>query len=338
LFAIVLFIAGEFFVVGVILAIWAVVSQLFLPVAKRIAFVVSSPLLDGRRGQAATVSAVLFMVVAGLLFAVPFPLVTTSEGVVWTPENGEVRAGADGVVVRLIATPNSIVQVGDPLIEIEDPLLPHRVEILEAELAEARSRFEALRTTNPVQADIVKVEMGVIDANLDVARERLASLVIRSPASGVFLIDRPPDWPGQFVRHGDLVAYVADVASGTVRVAVAQEDIGLIRQQTRTVSVRLADRLDETLQANISREVPLASERLPSAALGTTGGGTFVVDPTKTDGVHALQKVFQLELGLEQPVTRIGGRVYVRFDLGSEPLGLQWLRRARQLFLSQFHV
>ena len=34
----------------------------------------------------------------------------------------------------------------------------------------------------------------------------------------------------------------------------------------------------------------------------------------------------------------IGGRAYLRFDHGWEPLGLQWYRRARQLFLSRFNV
>ena len=33
-----------------------------------------------------------------------------------------------------------------------------------------------------------------------------------------------------------------------------------------------------------------------------------------------------------------GGRVYIRFDHGLEPLGMQWYRRIRQLFLSRFHV
>jgi putative peptide zinc metalloprotease protein len=34
----------------------------------------------------------------------------------------------------------------------------------------------------------------------------------------------------------------------------------------------------------------------------------------------------------------VGGRVHVRFDHGWAPLGLQWYRQVRQLFLSHFNV
>jgi putative peptide zinc metalloprotease protein len=48
--------------------------------------------------------------------------------------------------------------------------------------------------------------------------------------------------------------------------------------------------------------------------------------------------VFHIELTVDEPVNRLGGRTYVRFDHGTEPLGFQWYRRVRQLFLRQFNV
>jgi len=41
---------------------------------------------------------------------------------------------------------------------------------------------------------------------------------------------------------------------------------------------------------------------------------------------------------LPVPVERLGSRVYVRFDHGREPLGWQWFRRIRQLFLRRLNV
>jgi hypothetical protein len=34
----------------------------------------------------------------------------------------------------------------------------------------------------------------------------------------------------------------------------------------------------------------------------------------------------------------VGGRAYIRFDLGWQPIGYQWYRNARQLFLSRLNV
>jgi putative peptide zinc metalloprotease protein len=76
---------------------------------------------------------------------------------------------------------------------------------------------------------------------------------------------------------------------------------------------------------------------LPSAALADQGGGSYASDPAEKDGVHTLQPVFLVDLNLPgHALQRIGGRAWVRFDHGMEPLALQAYRRAAQLFLQHF--
>jgi len=56
--------------------------------------------------------------------------------------------------------------------------------------------------------------------------------------------------------------------------------------------------------------------------------------------LRTLENVFEFEVGLPEsaPNDYLGNRVYVRFDHGFEPLGLQLYRAARQLLLSRFSV
>jgi putative peptide zinc metalloprotease protein len=72
--------------------------------------------------------------------------------------------------------------------------------------------------------------------------------------------------------------------------------------------------------------------------LGDTGGGSLAVDPSDPSGTTTLEQVFHVELVFDEPVERLGGRSYVRFDHGTEPLGWQWYRQLRQLFLRRFDV
>jgi putative peptide zinc metalloprotease protein len=53
-----------------------------------------------------------------------------------------------------------------------------------------------------------------------------------------------------------------------------------------------------------------------------------------------VQKLFEVdvELDAEQRPVHIGARAYVRFHHGWEPLGMQWYRTARQMFLSRLNV
>jgi putative peptide zinc metalloprotease protein len=121
---------------------------------------------------------------------------------------------------------------------------------------------------------------------------------------------------------------------------VSQAYIDLVRGQREGVEVRLSERLYEAVPATFQREVPGASETLPSPALGSDGGGTVAVDPRDQRGTTAVQKVFQVDLEIpsDSRLLNVGGRVYVRFDHGRQPLAQQWYRELRQLFLARFNV
>jgi len=186
----------------------------------------------------------------------------------------------------------------------------------------------------------VREEMASVSANLQRAREREAELVIRSPADGRFVAPNAADLPGRFLTKGQLVAYVVEPKALMARVAVGQNDIAQVRERTRGVEVMLAAWGAEPVAARINREVPGASQQLPTAALGSAGGGPFAIDPRDSKGITALGRVFQLELALPDVVRSpyLGARVYVRFDHGFEPIGFQIYRVLRQLFLRQFDV
>lgn len=61
---------------------------------------------------------------------------------------------------------------------------------------------------------------------------------------------------------------------------VPQADIALVREQTRAVRFRLADRPAVISPATTAGQVPSATAKLPSEALGARGGGTPGVERT----------------------------------------------------------
>lgn len=340
LFVIVVFISSKSLAAGVIIGVWAVFMQIGMPLYKGVKFVLSSPQIRRQRLRALSSSAAALAALAILVFLVPLPLSTRAEGVVWLPEDAVVRAGAGGFVRHFLSEPNSAVDRGDPLILCEDPLLQARVDVLEARLTELEARFDAVERKDRVEAEVIKEEIATVRGALQRANERADELVVRSPAAGVFVVPRAHDLPGRFAEQGDLLGYVLDDSEATIRVVVSQNAIGLVRGRTEHVEVKLAGEPADTLPAVIRREVPAADDRLPSAALGTAGGGSIPVDPADSKGLKALQPVFQFELALAEhaQAPHKGARVFVRFDHGAEPLFQRWYRRGRQLFLKHFDV
>ena len=142
------------------------------------------------------------------------------------------------------------------------------------------------------------------------------------------------------MNKGVFLAYVVDFPVTTIRAVVTQDNIGLVRERTQSVQVRLANDIKTIYDVSIIRKLPAASGKLPSPALGTMGGGNIPVNPADGEADNAFESVFQFVLTL--PVTanarNLGERVYVRFDLGEEALAWQWYRLGRQLFLRRFSV
>ena len=340
LFVIVLFIAGKFFAVGVLLAIWAVATQIIVPIGKNISFLAKSPGLRRQRGRVLGTSMLIVLAVLGLIFVAPAPSWTRAQGVVWVPDEAQVRAGTECFVERLLVPVDSNVVRGQPLIEAQDPFLLTRVAVLKAQLQELSAQYDAMVVQDRVQAAMIREEMASVTGNLERAREREAELIIRSPANGRFVVPNAADLPGRFVTKGQLLAYVIEPRDLTARVAIGQDDIALVRQRTRSVEVMLSDWGANPVSAQVRREVPGASRQLPTAALGSAGGGPFAVDPHDNQGVTALSRVFQLELALpaELRSSYLGARVFVRFYHGLEPVGFQLYRALRQLLLRKLDV
>ena len=339
-FVIVLFIAGKFFFIGVLLAIWAVATQVMMPVGKSLSFLFGSPNLRRQRGRALSTSVALAAAAAVLIFVVPAPNWTRTEGVIWVPEEAQVRAGADGFIQRLLAPVDSEVSGGQPLLQAEEPFLSTRVAVLNAQVEELSAKYDALMPTDRVQAAMMREELIAAQANLRRSLEREAALTFRSSASGRFVVPNAADLPGRFVNKGQLVGYVVEPRELTARVALLQDDIALVRQDTRSVEVMLAAWGADPVPARIRREVPGASLQLPTAALGSAGGGPIAVDPRDKQGVTTLKQIFQLELTIPAEVRSeyLGARVYVRFNHGFEPAGFQIYRAFRRLMLRHFNV
>ena len=142
-FVIVLFIAGQFFVIGVLLAIWAVATQVAMPIGKSLSFLFSSPSLRRQRPRALYAASVIAGTVLIMLFVAPFPSWTRTEGVIWTPEEAIVRAGADGFFEKLLAPVDGEVKRGQPPVQSEEPFLAARVAVLKSMVEELEAKYDA---------------------------------------------------------------------------------------------------------------------------------------------------------------------------------------------------
>ncbi|WP_418315724.1 PqqD family peptide modification chaperone [Piscinibacter sakaiensis] len=335
--ALVLWLGGQWLLLGFFALIYVCLTVVLQPLLRwaRQAMAAAQPGADLARLRLR-----LALVAGGAavaLFVVPLPFSTVAPAVVWLPEKAQVRPDVDGFIAELPVADGAEVKVGDLLVRLENPeLLANRAQIA--------SRLEGLRVEqflqmlrDPNAAHNQALEIERLQAEIDRADQRIALLDVRAATAGRLAMPRQQDLLGSYMRQGKTLGHVLADEDMRIRAAVAGADAHLVRHRLRDAEVRLADAPRQVLQATPSGDMPAATRQLPSAALSAQGGGPYSTDPTEKDGLHSTEPVFLVDLTLQgTPASRIGGRAWVRFDHGSEPLAMQAWRQASQLFLRHF--
>ncbi len=333
--------SNKFFFIGVAITVWGIISLLLLPALRKLTSFLSLPAIKNRYFHLFTYGISALFGIAFLLFIFPMPFWTTAQGVVWLPEQSTIRPGVDCEIVEVIAPVEQAVKKNDPLLSGVDPFLESEIQIYTARLEELYATYNAYSLQKRVERKLIIEKIQRVKGDLAQVRGKKKFLQVASPAKGNFTLLDARNLPGRFIKKGELLGYIIPVnQSTTVRAAVRQTDIDLVRNQVTRIEVRLAKQSEKLLQARVSRIVPAADFNLPSAALGTVYGGNIPVDPTDPNGLRALDTIFQVDITLPEDINNpyIGGRAYIRFEHGTLPLAMQLYRRLRQIFIRKFYV
>ncbi|MCV6611939.1 MAG: hypothetical protein OIF55_14275 [Amphritea sp.] len=336
---IVFYLLEHFLIIGMLLAGWALLTQLCLPCWRGLRFLFVSEQLSGRRFRGAAAFFLCLMSAYVVLYLTPVTLRTHSEGVVWVSPEAEIYSEADGFVEQIVALPGSQVETGQLLLKLNPERLEARVRKLEARHRELSLEIAAQSLNRRMVSDIARMDLATVEAQLQLLQQQKQSLAIRARVAGLFVVPDAEQLVGRYIERGTLLGYVYGPQQRIVRAAIQQKNIGLIQQQTLTAEIRVASLMTQTIPSHITRQQPGGSHRLPNQALGAAGGGTLAVQRTG-EGLQTVENTFvvDLELPEEALVAGIGERAYIRFVHGEEPLLLQWLRRTKQLFMGQLAV
>ena len=333
-----LYVASEYFFVGVLLAVWFVANGIVLPFLR----VARSTLREARqryfgaRLRLAAGGGVLIL--AGFAF-LPLPYFTLAQGVVWAPPDTQIRAGESCFVDALLPAHGQHVRRGEILARCSEDELVAELETARARLDELQARYRHTMAGEAVERGALLDEIEHMQADIERKSERVAALEIRSPAEGRVMWLNPRDLPGRFVSRGDYLGYVDTGESSTVRFVVSQDDVTEVRTDSLAVQVRPADALHRVRPGHRLREVPAGTRAIPDPALSTRGGGPVEVDPASEGAMRALSNWFSFEVHVPgDPAGRIGERVYVRIRHGDASMGSRLWRVVRRLFLEEFGV
>lgn len=338
LFFIILLVANYFPTLGLVIGCWLLFFQLLWPALKALNYLVSDKQLASKRTRALGVTAAGVTLAMLLLVAVPMPMSTSVEAVLWLPDEARVKVESSGEVTKLLVADGTTVEQGQELVRLHNPVLVANLAVQQAHLREYEARYQQAWVEDRAQAQLFEQDINAIRAEITLLQARVMNLVVRSPSSGIFRITRPYHLPGSFLRQGDEFALIEKPDRVRVRAALLQDEVGLVRQATEGVSIKFASNPLRSITAEMAQDIPVATRELPSQVLGAQGGGRLAVDSTHPSGTRVKEEVFLLDLALHDFVQsgHYGERAYVRFQHPAEPLAAQWYRALQQLFIRHF--
>lgn len=333
-----LFVAGQYFFIGIALAVWALLMQLGLPLFRGIKYLLSSPQLSEKRVRANLLTAAFVGSLIAITLYLPMQNATVARGVIWPTDEAVVRAGADCLIEELLIDVGSPVDVGTELLRCEPDLLETEVRRLRAQQLEARANL--LATRDRVERGLLQSELEIADDRLAVAEAKLAKTTLTGASQGEFFAPRFSDLVGRYFEQGEVIAYILNPENVAIRTMLDQDRVALLGDRLDEVELVMLREPSTIRDSVIIRKVPAASNTLVTPALGTSGGGDLSIRADGNNNPRLLQPAFEIELQLPTDVEHslIGEAVHIRFDHGTESLAALLYRQLRLLFLSRFNV
>lgn len=182
----------------------------------------------GRRGWALAAAAVL-----ASLFPVTGSVLAPAESVPAHPV--VVRSPLDGVVGRILVTPNQSVTEGTTLFALDATTLAGRLDVARQSHATAEAEYRQAAQAMVFDAK-AKAQVAILAgkaeeraAEVRLLESQLARIEARAPKAGIAVFDDVSDWIGRPVVVGEKVMAVADETDTEVEAWVSVADVGEVR-------------------------------------------------------------------------------------------------------------
>lgn len=343
-FSITLYIMGQFFAIGLLLAIWTAGAWFLMPIGKLAHWLASSSSIAEHRTRTIFATLGMIALAAGLVGLLPLPDWRRATGVVETTARTGVFFETEGFVVEANVRPGTKVRKGDVIATLINPDLDRGLATVNAQLAEAALRLQdAMNGDSAGSVDVVRKQLRVLKTQKAEVEHRIAGLVVRAPQDGAIVSGDPQGAVGAYVRRGEAACEIVDTEHLRIAATLAQGEGAWFNELPReqyVIQMRYASRVGDVVLGGKAWSPQAAQKELPHPALGYRGGGSVEVDGRDEKGRVAKRGVFTvyIEPDPAAPPGAPGERVHLRFTLPSKPLLSQVVDRLQKLIQGRVNL
>ena len=335
---ILLFVAEQFWGLGILFALTGAVIFIVLPISKFIRYLSTAPQLQTVRNRVKQVSFALLISLIILLAVVPFPRSIIAPVIVQPSSEDLIYAPVAGLIEQIVKS-GERVDIGQPLIQLSNREFEFSLKQLQAQQTE----YMGLRDWAMVaQPEIIAALSSSIVANSDRIEKNnadLQKLILDAETSGIWVATSEGGFTsGQLIEKGSSLGQIVNAnTEGKVTIVIDQQQAAAVfSEQPNEAIIRFKGAAFQPIRIENLELLENQQQRLSNASLGWAGGGPIPVDSQDPEGTLALEPFYEITahiplLDKEAPqwLNRSG---LAKISLQPEPLIWQATRKVRQLF------
>ncbi|MGE4558143.1 MAG: site-2 protease family protein [Desulfovibrionaceae bacterium] len=337
-----LFLADNYFFIGLIFGSVMIASSCIKPVLSCIKYLFRSSALRGVRARAIGKVSVLVGLLALFVFLVPLPYDIVAPGVVESCDVTNVIADSAGQVAEFCAEPGERVEKGQVLLRQSNPAIDYDIRKAKAQLQQIAILGQQALSRMGLDRNPVEKRRLALEQLLSQLEARKRDLVIRAACSGVWGLPDAEALRGQWIAKGRNLGRIVSSDNFLFKAVIVQEDASsLFDGKVLSMAVRLKGVDDADFKVENWSLLAHYQEELPSAALGWRGGGDIPLSPWDDSGLLAAEPFYLLEAdldGLCSPATLEGRTGAVRIDMASRTLAERTVLYCRQFLQKRYQL
>ncbi|MHC4434188.1 MAG: efflux RND transporter periplasmic adaptor subunit, partial [Planctomycetota bacterium] len=340
--AIILFVADRFLLAGLIMAFACALSWGVVPLFRFPIYLLSNPHLARTRSRAIAISLGCSTAILFFLAICPFPNRFRAPGLLEAAAYIRVVNDAPGYVKKVLVSTGANVVAGTPLMELSHHELDLEIAAVKGQHQETLALQMRAVYEDTAELKPIRNRLEAIENKLEHLEQQRQALVVKARETGTWVSPSGREMLGTWIARGSELGVIVNHDAVRFSAVVSQEEASrLFDGEIKDAQVRLFGQGGKALDVKDYEFIPFQHEKLPSAALGWRAGGKVPVSVEDETGLEAAEPFFQIYADLNQrpAVALLHGRSgQIRFNLHSEPLLEQWVRRFRQLLQRRYQI
>jgi putative peptide zinc metalloprotease protein len=225
---IILVVANEVPVLGVLMALGGVITWLVVPIYKILNYLLLEPELHRKRTRAIAFSAAVAGLVVVVIGLIRFPVRFEAMAYVEPEEKRTMRAHTPGFVEQIFVKDGERVRAGQTLVLCVDRDLDADIAKKRADLAAVEVAIRQSTVNSPSEKQQYELQRVAVQAQLDIMKAQREALTVRAPFDGQVIAPLIHELSGKYLQQGEEIATVVRFDPLVVRASLTQSEAGLL--------------------------------------------------------------------------------------------------------------